>query len=238
MFEKSNTPSTGELNPTWKNLYKTGAFAALLSLAFFPIQIAVFLISPPPEAVLDWFNLIHDRPFIGLIDLDLLLVVDQVLVMLIFVAVYIALRNTCRALSLIGLILGLASTILFITSNPALAMLSLSGQYFAAGDESVRALTLAAGQSIMANWQGTSFHASYIVGSIASVLLSLAMLRSRAFTRAAGIMGMVANLVAFGLYVPVIGVYISVFSVLFLWAWYLLTAIGLFRMVKTSTQKA
>lgn len=236
MFEERTTSAAEVSDPTWKNLYKTGAFAALLSLAFFPIQIAVFMISPPPEAVLDWFTLIHSRPIVGLIDLDLLLVVDQVLVMLIFVAVFIALRHTCKALSLIGLTLGLASTVLFIASNPALAMLSLSGQYFAAGVESVRAQTLAAGQSLMAIWQGTAFHASYIVGSIASVLLSMAMLRSRVFTRAAGIMGIIANLVAFGLYVPVVGVYISVFSVLFLWAWYLLTAIGLFKLGKTSTQ--
>ncbi|HBA92793.1 MAG TPA: hypothetical protein DCZ08_13975, partial [Anaerolineaceae bacterium] len=59
-------------NSSWKSLYKMGGFAALLSLVFFPIQIAVYLINPPPDTVVGWFNLFNERPLIGLLDLDLL----------------------------------------------------------------------------------------------------------------------------------------------------------------------
>ena len=43
-------------------------------------------------------------------------------------------------------------------------------------------------------------------------------------------MGILANVIALGLYVPKIGVYISIFSVVFLWIWYILIARRLFQL--------
>ena len=42
------------------------------------MQILVFLISPPPETVTGWFDLFQSSMLIGLLNLDLLLMVDQV----------------------------------------------------------------------------------------------------------------------------------------------------------------
>ena len=53
--------------------------------------------------------------------------------------------------------------------------------------------------------------------------------RSKLFSKLTGYMGILANTLALGLYVPVIGVYISIFSVVFLWIWYILMAIRLFQ---------
>jgi hypothetical protein len=216
----------------WKSLYKIGACAALASLVFFPIQIGVFLVNPPPDAVIGWFNLLRQKPLVGLVDLDLLLMVDSVLTIMVFLALYAALKQTHQSWMVVGLTLGLVSAVLFIASNPAFAMQSLSQQYFSAGNDSMRTTTLAAGQAVMAGWQGSAFQASYILGSIAAILISVVMLRSAWFSKAAAVMGILANSIAFGLYVPVIGVYISVFSVVFLWVWYLLLALGLFRLGK------
>jgi hypothetical protein len=133
-----------------------------------------------------------------------------------------------------GLTLGLLSTVLFIASNPAFAMLTLCNQYFSAANETLRTTILSAGQAVMAAWQGSAFQVSYITGSLAAILISIGMLRSPAFGRFTAIMGILANGIAFGLYVPVIGVYISVFSVVFLWIWYLLIARGLLKLGKIS----
>ena len=221
---------------SWKSLYKMGGFAALLSLVFLPIQISVYLINPPPDTVLGWFNLFNEKPLIGLLDLDLLLVVDQVLVMLIFLALYIVLRQTSKSLILIGLVFGLVTTVLLIGSNPAIAMHTLSNQYFSTVNETVRMMTLAAGQAMITNWTGSAFHTSYILGSIAAIVISVAMLHNRSFSKAAAYLGIVSNGIAFGLYIPVIGVYVSIFSVVILWFWYLLIALDLIKLgKKTST---
>lgn len=56
------------------------------------------------------------------------------------------------------------------------------------------------------------------------------MLRSDAFSKVTGWLAILANAVGLGLYVPRVGVYVSVFSVLFLEVWYLLIARRLHRL--------
>ena len=223
---------------SWRGLYKAGGFAALLSAVFFPIQVAVFLIIPPPSTVTGWFALFQNNRLAGLLDLDLLLVVDQVLAAVVFVALYVALRRASQSWMATGTALALLSTVLFIASNPAFAMLSLSEQYAAAETEAQQATFLAAGQAMLAIWQGSAFHVSYIVGSLGAVIISAVMLRSRHLGKSTAYMGILANVLALGLYVPRIGVYVSVFSVLFLWIWYILMARGLFRIADTAEQGA
>ena len=216
----------------WKGLYKVGGAAALLSVVFLPIQIFVCLMSPPPDTVVGWFTLLQSNRLVGLIDLDLLLMVDQVLAILIFIALYVALRRTNESLMGIALAFSLVSAALFIASNPAFAMLSLSDQYAAAGTEAQRAMFLTAGQAVLVTWQGSAFQASYILGSMAPIIISVVMLQSRAtaFGKSTAYMGILANVIALGLYVPKIGVYISIFSVVLLWIWYILIARRLFQL--------
>ncbi len=216
----------------WKSLYKVGGTAALLSIVFFPIQIIVCLMSPPPDTVIGWFTLFQNNRLVGLLDLDLLLMVDQVLAILIFLALYVALRRANESFMAMAFAIALVSAALFIASNPAFAMLSLSDQYAAAGTQAQRAMFLAAGQAVLVTWQGSAFQASYLLGSIASIIISVVMLQdpNRVFGKSTAYLGILANVIALGLYVPKIGVYISIFSVVFLWIWYILIARRLFQL--------
>jgi hypothetical protein len=229
---ETKQPSDESSDRSWRPLYRVAGGTALLSVVFFPIQIIVFLLNPPPSTVLGWFALFQKSPLIGLIDLDLLLMVDQALAMLMFLGLYIALRRANESLMAIGTLLALASTVLFVASNPAFAMLSLSNQYAAAAAELQRTVLAAAGQTALAIWQGSAFQFSYVAGSIASIIISGVMLSSRIFGKATAYFGIVANAVALGLYVPTIGTYISIFSVVFLWIWYILIARRLFQLAK------
>jgi hypothetical protein len=214
----------------WNWLYKIGGAAALLSVVFFPIQIAVYLISPPPDTVIGWFRLFQENKLIGLLDLDLLLIADQVLAILILLALYTALRRVNESFMAIGAVLGIVAAVLFIASNPAFAMLSLSDQYAAAVTEAQRTVLLAAGQAMLVTWQGSAFQLSYLLGSIGPIIISAVMLRSKLFSKTTAYLGILANVIALGLYVPEIGVFISIFSVVFLWMWYLLVARRLFQL--------
>jgi hypothetical protein len=221
----------------WKNLYTTGALAAVLTIVFIPIQILVFISTPPPASVSGWFALFQSSWLIGLLDLDLLLVADQVLGLLVFLALYVALRRFNESAMLVGLALGLFSMVLFIASNPAFGMLTLSTQYAAAGTQAEKAILLSAGQALMLAWQGSAFQVSYLVGAISAIIISVVMLQSKLFSKACAYLGILANLIALGLYVPRIGVYISVFSVVFLWVWYILIANRLLQMGRSKAEQ-
>jgi hypothetical protein len=222
----------------WNWLYKIGGVAALLSVVFFPIQIAVYLISPPPDTVIGWFGLFQTNKLVGLLDLDLLLIVDQVLAILILLALYIVLRRVNESFMAIGVTLGLVAAVLFVASNPAFEMLTLSNQYAAAETEAQRTVLLAAGQTMLATWQGSAFQVSYFVGSIALIIISAVMLRSKIFSKTTAYLGILANVIALGLYVPEIGVFISIFSVVFLWMWYLLVARRLFQLGRVAQESS
>ncbi|MFC2032683.1 hypothetical protein ACFLUS_04930 [Chloroflexota bacterium] len=217
-------------NSTWKTLYKVGGTAALITAVFIPIQIIVFIVSPPPSSVTDWFALFQRNPLLGLLDMDLLLVTDNVLAIPIFLAFYIALRRASRSIMTIAASLAFIGIAAYFASNTAFNMLSLSNQYVAAITEAQRSMLLAAGQAMLANYTGTAFQLSYVLGAVALITISVVMLRSNIFGKVTAYLGIAANVIALGLYVPTIGVYISIFSVLFLWVWYILIARKLFQL--------
>ena len=115
----------------WKNLYKIGGAAALLVAVFVPIQIIVFVISPPPSTVIGWFTLFQDNWLLGLLDMDLLLIIDQVLTGLVLLALYFVLRRVSQSWMIIALVAALLGIAAYFASTTAFNMLSLSDQYTA-----------------------------------------------------------------------------------------------------------
>jgi hypothetical protein len=83
---------------------------------------------------------------------------------------------------------------------------------------------MAAGQALLTGWEGTAFQVGYVLGQLAGIMIGLVMVKSRQFGRAIPSTLIVGNLVGFGLYLPTVGVAMSAFSGLVLWAWYLLVA--------------
>lgn len=224
-------------DPRWRLLYRLAGAGALISAVFIPIQVLVFIIWPPPleGTAVDWFALFQDNPLVGLLDLDLLLVADNVLLVPIFLSLYVLLRRDSESVMAIATAFGFLGIVFFIASNPAFEMLSLSDQYAAATTEAQRSTFLAAGEAMLATWQGTAFQAAYILGSFAGIAVGAVMLRSAVFSNVTGWMAILGNAVGLGLYVPVVGVYISVFSVLFLEIWYILISRRLFQLARRSS---
>ena len=92
-------------------------------------------------------------------------------------------------------------------------MLALSDLYAAATTDAQRAIYLAAAESTLALFHGTAFNAHYILGSTSLLISSFLMLRSEVFGKRTAYVGILTNVVVFGLYVPTIGVYLSLLSV-------------------------
>ncbi|MEV0135961.1 hypothetical protein AB0H83_46915 [Dactylosporangium sp. NPDC050688] len=100
----------------------------------------------------------------------------------------------------------------------------------AAATDADRAAIVAAGTAALAAWQGTAFHVAYLLGSVAGILLGVMMLRGAVFGRLTAWLAITANTVGLGLYIPRVGVYVAVASVLFLEIWYGLVAWHLWRL--------
>jgi hypothetical protein len=225
------TQPTGIAVSGWGPLYKIAAAAAVLIAVSIPLAAAVFIASPPPDTAVEYFEIFQENPLLGMLDLDLIMLIDQVLMVPIVLALYVALRRSSESFMAIGAALSFIGIAAYFASRDAtFAMLALSQQYAAATTEAQRALFLAAGQSMLASYNGTAFHLSYNLGQIAGIIISVVMLRSTLFSKAAAYAGILGNLIGFGLYLPGVGIYISLFSVVGLWIWYLLIARSLWRL--------
>lgn len=210
----------------WKGLSKAGGVAALSMLALMILQIVVFVAWPPPDTVAGYFALFQENWFLGLLSMDLLYILDSVLQILIYLALYMVLRRAAESAMLIGVVLGIVGVAAYFASNPAFEMLSLGNQYAAAASETQRATFLAAGQAMFERYTGTAFDIYYVLNAVVLFIFSPVMLRSRLFSKATAYLGIAAGVL---MVVPssagVLGLYFSLAS-LVPWA-ALLVLVGL-----------
>lgn len=226
----ANLPIGEIVEVQWQLLYRIGAWVGLVAVGLIPISITAFVIWPPPETVSGHFVLLQEHWLLGLLGLDLIYLVANTLLLPMILALYLALRRVNESLMLLGILLVLIGTVALLASNPLVEMWTLSNDYAAATTTAERTLYLTAGEVYLTGYTGTAYHAHYVLGSIGLLLMALVMLRSPLFGRVAAYTGIVANIVAFGLYVPVIGVTLSTISGIAYLIWFVLIIRKLFQL--------
>jgi hypothetical protein len=188
--QRANAPAA-----EWSTLYRMAGMAAFTVVALIPIQAVVYILWPPPTSVLDFFNTFQHNFVLGLLDLDILLVLDQVLIVVVLLGLYVCLRRVNPSLMLVATTIGLIGAVLFIISREAtISMLWLSQQYAAAASEVERATLVAAGQTLLTMYNGTAFSLGYFMSGLAMLLISIVMLRAQVFSRVTAMAGVAAGL--------------------------------------------
>ena len=156
--------------------------------------------------------------------------VDNVLLVVIALAIYVALRRASPSVTTMAAGLWLLAIVMIIAANPAVEMLALSDKYAAATTEAQRSSALAAGQALLAGWEGTAFQVGYIVGQLAGIVVGIVMLRGNLFGRAVPATLIIGNVLGFGYYLPTVGLAVSAFSGVVLWVWYILITRSFLRL--------
>jgi hypothetical protein len=221
-----------EIDHGWKPLFKLGGVSALTMVGIIIVQMIVFMSAPPPYegGASAWFALFQNNKIIGLIDFELLMIVYMFLSLPITLALYILLRRVSPSFTAIYVVLSLTGIISFIVARPAFEMLSLSNSYAAAATDAERAVYLSAGDTLLTVFHGTVFQVSYILGSLGGLIVSFLMLKTDVFNKTTAYLRIASSVFDFGLYVPVVGMYISILSVLFLLIGDILVARRLFQL--------
>jgi hypothetical protein len=186
----------GTTESGWKGLYKLGGITALIVvvgplaevlIGFLP---GVARLTQRTVTVIDWFTLFHNHWFLGLRNLGLLNIIAAALLAPTFLAIYSALRRDNEAYGAFGTILFFVGITVYIASNRAFAMLSLSGQNASATTDAQRSLYIAAGQAMLAEGQT---RAGIPLIEFASLVISVVMLRGKVFSKAAAYAGILGN---------------------------------------------
>jgi hypothetical protein len=212
----------------WRSLYKIGAVAAVISVVVIPLSIVALFVWPLwPDNILaviqeDWLS--------GLMGLDFGYLFSNVFAVPFFLVLYVTLKEVDAGWALIALTLGLIGLVCLVPSRPIPEIFALSDQWAAAATEAERATYLVAGEAMLSHFHGMAYHAHYVLGSASLLISSTLMLRSDTFSKATAYVGIVTNIVVFGLYVPEVGVYLSLLSVVGYLIWYILISRKLMRL--------
>ncbi|MGB6872852.1 MAG: DUF4386 family protein [Dehalococcoidia bacterium] len=225
----------------WKSLYKVGGMAALVAAALLLAEIIIFTIWPQPSTVTDYFALFQTSRLIGLFDCYLSEFIAYVLFIPMFLAICIAIRRGNESYMVLALTLAITGIAVFLATNNPFSMLSLSNQYAAATTDAQKNLLLAAGQAILVNTNQRAvggFNMGFLLLSIAGMIVSIVMLRSKAFGKVIAYVGILTFAISLGDYIRVILVpsisllliIIAIASGLLILIWLVLIARRLFQL--------
>lgn len=168
----------------WRGLLLVGGWAALGSVALTVVQIAVFAVWPPPETIPEIFDLMLRAPLLGLMSLDGLYLVNNLLVLLVYLALALPLWTASRSAVVLALTLGVLQMAAYVASNPAVEMLTLARLHDRAEPSDQPAIE-AAGEVLLAQWTGTAFLAYYWLGALVLLILAWLLRRTTAFPASA-----------------------------------------------------
>ncbi len=238
-IKRSPANEVESVSSPWRGLYLVGGAAALLTVVLGMSEVLLEASSSAlaggPITASEWFLLLQTNRLLGLALLEIFEVVLLPLGGLMFLALYAALRRVSESLMTIAIVCELISIAIFLSSNVALSMLNLSDQYAAATSEGQRALLLNTGQVLLTAWQGTGHFLTFFLGSLAGVLASVAMLRSKVFGRFTAGVGIAANLL--GLPGPALGFLLWTINGLLVLVWSILTGIHLVRLARSRREE-
>jgi hypothetical protein len=184
----------------WKNIYLLGGITGILVLI--GVLLDTFIgtasggnLSTLPQTAVDRFAQFADNPWSGLYHLDLLNMVIQIISIPTYFAIYAAHRNGKNAYVLLGLLVFLVGTAIFVTTNTALPMYELSLKY-AASSEPQKSLLAAAGEAMLARGAHgtTSVFIGFLLPSLAGIIMSLGMLTGKVFSKTTSYLGLVGGI--------------------------------------------
>ena len=184
----------------WKIIYKIGAVTTIIVLCGIILDMLVGTmtggnIAELPQTAFERFSQFRENSLLGLYNLDLLNIINQIILIPSIFALYAAHRDTNKPTALLSLILFLIGTTIFVTGNTALTMLDLSQKYYATSSEEQRMLLAAAGEAMLAKGSHGSLGVfiGFALPTFANALMSCVMLKGNIFSRANSYVGIIGN---------------------------------------------
>lgn len=184
----------------WKLVYKIGAITTIIVLGGIILDMVVGSVTGGnvaalPQTAIERFNQFKENRLLGLYNMDLLNIVNQIVLIPSMFALYAAHRNTNNPLALLSMIIFLVGTAIFVTGNTALTMLDLSQKYFDAGSEEQRLLYAAAGEAMLTKGSHGSLGVfiGFALPTLATALMSGVMSVGKIFSRLTSYFGLIGN---------------------------------------------
>jgi len=225
-------------DPQWKELYRIGGIVAVTTIILILLVIVTYPIwpyLPGTTSTENIFAAIQANRLGGLISLDFILLINNLIGVLLFVAMYVSLKQVNESYALIALVLGLFAAVLIIPARPIFELLSLSDLYTTAISDANKDQYLLAGEALLAHFDGTAFKVNTFLGGFSLLISSILMVRSNFFSKSTAYVGIATNLAVCGFFLPGIGTALLFLSVPGYLIWNIQLAQSFFKMTNAVT---
>jgi hypothetical protein len=195
--------------PDQLSLFRLGAASGLAAAAFAIVQIAIEVIGvgiagiPVPDTVEGWFALLQRDRLLAFTELTGLQIPMFALLIPVYLALHAALKTRRPAVTLAATALALVGIGVYLASNTAFAMLSLSDRWATATDDAQRLTLVAAGQAMLATYEGPGLDAGVFLVMVATLGMSMTQLGRAMFGRLAPSAGITAGVLGLSYYIAV-----------------------------------
>lgn len=213
------------MNVDYRPLFKLTNFLIIIMLLIIPLQIIIFSLYPPPNTVEGFFELYKSNVFLGLLSLDFLYLINNTIMIILYLSLFVALYKDSPLTVLIAFILGIVGLVCYYGSNPSFEILNLSRKFFDANIND-QIIYIAAGETLLAGYSGTSFNVYYVLNTICLLMFSYTLIKSPIFKKSVGYWALASG---FFMIIPSsAGMIGLIFSLLSLMPW--IVFIGLLRL--------
>lgn len=223
----------------WKDLYKIAGVAAIISELVILLGIVTYFIypyTPGKDTTESILLLLQTDPLGGLISLDIFLFIGNLFSLMLFLALYISLRQVNESVALIALAVGVIGLILLIPARPILEIFNLSKALASATTEAEKNLILAAGTTLLAQFDGIGWYMNTLLGGLSLLASSFLMLRSDIFSKSTAYVGIVTNLVLCAFVIPFVSIFMLFLCLPGYMIWYFLLARRFFQLGYSSAK--
>ena len=173
------------MNVDYRPLFKLTNFLIIIMLLIIPLQIIIFSLYPPPNTVEGFFELYKSNVFLGLLSLDFLYLINNTIMIILYLSLFVALYKDSPLTVLIAFILGIVGLVCYYGCNPSFEILNLSRKFFDANiNEQI--IYIAAGETLLAGYSGTSFNVYYVLNTICLLMFSYTLIKSPIFKKSVG----------------------------------------------------
>ena len=221
-------------NRTIGPYYRLTAVMCIVVAALIAAAVALYFVWPYSPGRLDTaeiLSLLAAEPFAGFMTLDLSMVVIAPFNTVVFVGLYLALREQREAFALLALILGAIAFATMITSRPVIELLEL-GREYAVAPPAAREALVTIGDGLLLYYEGTAWVIQTVLFLLPGLIFAILMRRSPGFGTAESVVGIVVSVAGFGFAIPDAGGVLLLINTIGTVFWYPMLARRFWRLAE------
>lgn len=227
-----NKQNLSTIDSQWSGLFKSAKIAAIISALVIPVSGVIFAVFPQQETIHEWFVIFQQNLIHGIFAEDVLYLVSNLIMIPVLLAIYVSMIKINRSGALLWTVVTFIGIVALIATRPIMEMKHLSDLYAVAGSEAERTALIAAGETLQSYFDGTAYNVHIIVGGFGLMIVSVIMLKNPDYSKATGIMGIIANALSLLYWIPQVGIVLLSASVLFFEIWVILLAVHFNRFAR------